>query len=304
MKIFTEGGRGLQCQINRIDEGFTSLGHDIIGDAPESADLVYSNNFWYPSEILALKDNPSFKGKLILNVLDIPVHNIDNLDLNKLKVQLQYADKVTSISEYTEKSLFSWTGHHSTVIYQPIMPVKYARWATSEGPKYRFLFVGRKYDPNKRFGIGVHAMWILGVRPEEVGMIGHETVGWGVNLGQIKTSALNTFYNQADFVFCLGKIEGINLPVIEAMATGCIPVVCNDMTTRQEFLPSEKFPEYDEVDPTPSSIACFVGYLMNNVDKLEKLRNRLYTHYKETLENKFTNQAVASNILKVYDSIK
>lgn len=300
MKIFTEGGRAPQCQVNRIDDGFRELGHELI-DNPSDADLVYSNNFWYPHDLLELKRNGKIKGKLILNVLDIPLHIIEQIDIERLKSELLLADSVTSISEYTKNSLKQWTGFDSDIIYQPIMPV----FKTEEREKslYRFTFIGRKSDVNKRVGIGVHALWILGIKSEEVAMIGNEPIQWGVHLGQVKTNILNKIYNETDFVMCLGKVEGLNLPVIEAMATGSIPVVCNDLTTRYELLPPDLFPEYDAVSPSPSSVAMFISQFLQDNTAKEDFKKRLYQHYQDNLKDKFTSRSVAARITSVYEGL-
>jgi len=299
MKIFTYGGKCEWCQLPQIEKGFVELGHTIT-ETIEEADIIYANNGWY-DEILEKIEKTGALGKCVFNVLDVPKSIHPHFDENKLKRQIGGAHVITSISKFTKNELVKYTGFDSEIIHQPIMPV-YRMW--EERPenldwKWRFLFAGRKYDPNKRVGIGYHALLLLGVESKEVAMIGHENIDWGTNFGLVKKANLNAFYNGADFVMCLGKFEGLNLPVIEAMATGSIPVICNDMTTRQELLPSDVFPEYDEVDPTPSSVAMFIAQFMQDNDAKQKFKNRLHAYYLAHHKEKFSGIAVASKILKL-----
>lgn len=308
MKIFTHGGKCQWCQLPRIEQGFTQLGHTITSD-PTEADLIYSNNPWW-DDLVKLKEQGKISGKIIFNVLDIPLHILHEFDTKKLEKQAASADAITSISQFTSDMLEKHCGIPSEIIYQPVMPVSIANCGTyvtdSEKTRnrYKYAFIGRKYDSNKRIGIGVHALWLLGVKGEEVAMVGNESVQWGQNLGLLDIYDLRLLYHYADFVFCLGKIEGLNLPVIEAMSAGTIPIVCNDMTTRQELLPSDLFPEYDAVEPNASSVAMFIAqFQQDNTKKLE-FKERLYKHYVNNLLEKFLPRTVAEKILTIYNSIK
>lgn len=297
MKILTYGADAAWCQLPRINKGFESLGHQLTSN-PIEADMIYANDFArFGVAIGAHTLNP--KAKLILNVLDVPEHNISDFDLDGTAKLLAMAGAVTSISEFTKFQVKKYFNMESTVIYQPIMPIE----KNNSEKLYKYIFVGRKYDANKRVAIGVHALWLLGVKGEEVGMVGHEPVDWGVRVGLLDESLMSSIYNGADFSLSLGHIEGLNLPVVEAMAAGIIPVVCNDLTTREELLPSSLFPEYNDVSATASSVSLFIARFMQDNDEKQRMKERIYSHYRNNLEEKFKPTSVAQKIIDTYKKL-
>lgn len=304
LKIYTDGALFYAGQQDRINKGFLDLGHELVSN-PEDAELIYSNNPSKERSILVeKKKNGKLKGKLILNILDIPYHIWDNFkqcDLQLWSDELKVSDGITVISDFVKVSVLHTFGFSSDVIYQPIKPI---RKIPATDKKFKYLFIGRKTDPNKNVISGIRALQMLGVEELEVGMIGNENIGWGTYLGAISDEKLNQYYNNADFVFCLGFIEGINLSCVEAMAAGAIPVVLRDLTTREEWLPEEKFPEYLEVSREPVSVVKFLAQFLADNNKMEQMKQRLFNHYKYELEVKFTPTAVAHQILKVFNATK
>lgn len=301
MKICTaSSARGYTCQINRIEKGFEKLGHEITPHVHE-ADLTYVNNPWF-EQVIKDYQECSNKSKLILNVLDIPEHLFPRFDLRKLTTQLSQASAVTTISEFVQSQVKGWVRLPSSVIYQPIMDVKKEEVVRTK--PWRYLFIGRALDENKRTNIGLRALQIVGAANSEVVYVGTEFPGFGDNQAVINEDNLSKVYNSVDFVFCLGKIEGISLPIVEAMACGAIPIVINDLTTRQELLPSEVFPEYDQVAPYPLHVSDFIKKFLNNPEAMIEMKSRLYNFYLEKLQSKFSNEGVASAILKTYESLK
>ena len=300
MKIWTDGARHWAGQVSRIDSGFLKLGHELTHYI-EEADLIYSNNPWW-DEIIQLKIDSKIGGKIIFNVLDIPLHILKEFNLQKLRTQLGYADAVTSISSWTKKELMNHCGIDSSVIYNPIKNVcRDPRVQVT--PFFPFCHVGRRFDANKRASIGLNAVSILGYEQKDVCLVGNEG-GWGTMMGVLSDEKLNVVYNSCSFVLATGKIEGIGLPAIEAIACGAIPVICNDLTTREEFFPSSIFPEYDFVSPNAASIASFLGYLINNKDIAGDFQNRLHDHYLKNWRHKMSGLGVAESILNVYKNIK
>lgn len=290
------------CQISRIEKGFIELGHKITRN-PAEADLIYVNNAFY-DEALNLKRQDSLKNgcRLILNVLDIPTHLLPGFfDLNKLTVQLLQADAITSISEFVRDQIWAYCGVKSEIIYQPIMNIYKLDQKLVQ--THKIIQVGRRSDPNKRVHIGIEALQILGYQEHEVGMIGPEPTVWGDYLGLLTENQLNQKYNSVDYSLSLGKIEGLNLPVAEAMSAGCIPLIFNDLTTREELLPRDLFPEYDDLFPNSLSLVHFISHLESNLEKKEKLKNRLYQHYKQALEEKFKPISVAEKIINIYKTL-
>ena len=298
MKVCTaSSARCPGCQIDRIEDGFLQLGHEITPHIHE-ADLVYVNNAWFDS-VINDKRKGNVKGKIIFNVLDLAPH-ISTFPLEKLIDQLSWADKVTTISKFVQYDLENRTGYKSDVIYQPIKPIY------NNGIKkhpFRFLSVGRLNDPNKRNYLAEETLSLLGIEEKELVNVGSEPVRFGYNWGVASDEILNELYNSVDFVLFFGRSEGIGLPMIEALAAGKIPIICNDLTTRQEFLPSKFFPEYDDCYPNAVSLANFLARFMQDNNFYEEFRARLLTHFIFNIGPNFTNIGVAEKILKVYESI-
>lgn len=300
MKVATWGSRHFGGQVNRIDEGFVSLGHELTPHNHE-ADLIFSNDPAAFDQTLIDRCNGGVRAKVIFNVQDLPLH-IPSFDYAKLKSQLVKADAVTTISEYVQWQVREYLGLDSHVIYQPMKPVRRDPGAQLAERK-RFAHIGRRFDRNKNFAIGVYALQMLGYQPSDIYLVGNET-GWGDYCGVLSDENLNHVYNSVDFVLTLGTIEGLSLPTIEAMACGAIPVVHNGMTTRRELLPPDLFPEYNDMDPTPESVARFIARCANSPkEKMAELKDRLHTHYQTSWAHKLTGRAVAERIVEVARNI-
>ena len=152
MNIRTYGSRFYGGQVDRIDVGFLSLGHELaIRDA--EADIIFSNDPAAFDEILTARCDGGIRGKVIFNVQDIPLH-IPSFGYARLKDQLVKADAVTTISEYVQWQVREYLGLDSSVIYQPMKPVQRDPSAQLRERK-RFAHIGRKSDPNKRHALGV-----------------------------------------------------------------------------------------------------------------------------------------------------
>lgn len=299
MKIATFGAKHWGSQLPRIEQGFVALGHEIV-ETIDSADVIYANNSPY-DQILRDKSAGLLRGKkLIFCCLDVPFH-IRDFDYITLESQLRQADAVCSISKYVRWQLQATFDLDSTIIYQPIKPVSYDPTLRRNWP-YRFLSAGRRSDPNKRSKIWVDALQLLGYSHSQVALVGNEP-GWGDWLGVATDQELNMAYNSVDFVLATGLVEGMCLPVLEAMACGAIPVACRDLTTRNEFLPSDLFPEYDEVDPDPVSIAKFIARYVQDEKATREMKERLRGHFVANWQDKLSGISVARRILEVYERI-
>jgi hypothetical protein len=278
------------CQLPRINNGFKELGL-IESDIPN---FIYSNDPGGHNEAIDFKNKFSPKTKLILNVQDIPLW-IKDYDVNKLINQLKQANAITSISEYTKKCVKE-IGFDSSVIYQPIMNI--FKTMPIENFKSKLLILGRFRDPNKRTKIVLDAFQILGYDlNKDIMAVGPDT---GIPVGE---EILNHFYNATEYVACGGKIEGLLLPCLEALSVGKIPIIFNDLTTRQELLPSDKFPEYDSVNPNSLDLVKFIVSMEGDNDIKEKFKERLFKHYKDNLEEKFKPVSVAKRITEVYEKL-
>lgn len=305
MKVSCYGARFHAGQIDRIEAGFVELGHEIVVD-PRDADLIYSNDTGHCEEVVTMKRRGSLRGKLLITLLDIPEHVLDPTNtraiLAELETTLSAADHVCTISSFVQDQLHRYLKRESSVVFNPIMPITRLPNTTRNG-QARFLSAGRRYDGNKRHTLGVKALQLLGINYGQLGLVGQEYTAWGEHLGVLDETQLNTAYNSVDFVFGLGRIEGMGLPALEGMAAGVIPLLCNDLTTRQEFFPPSVFPEYDEVEPTPPSVARFISRYLTDGDAMIEMKDRLHAHYLAHWAAKLSGKGVAQAIFDVYSTL-
>ena len=97
---------------------------------------------------------------------------------------------------------------------------------------------------------------------------------------------------------CMSESEGMGLPALEAMAVGAIPVLPYNLTTREEFFPSQVFPEYTFVKDSESA-KDFMLTLMQNKEKMIEMKNRITKHFNENWSEKLSGVGVAGKILEV-----
>jgi glycosyltransferase involved in cell wall biosynthesis len=309
LKVKVLGARIVGGQADRIEEGFRAEGCQMV-DRFEECDLCFVNDGGHYQKAIDAKvaGQFHFNAKLILGVLDLCPHCQPPLDLVRLKEQLAHAHAVTTISETVQRDIRARLGLAAHVVYNPTRAVSYARPLPPDH-KHPFvaLFVGRVNDPFKRAALGAAALSILGFGWDDMVTVGREPPHFGgTYAGEVSDEQLSNLYNTADFVMFPSSInEGLGLPMVEAMACGAIPVVCNDLCTRQEFLPSSLFPEYDEVEPNAPSIARFLSRFMGEDGAARKAEfsARLRRHYEEQLAVKLSPKGVAQAILDVYQSL-
>ena len=296
MKIYTSGARHWASQLPRIEAGFIELGHELVKDVT-AADMVYMNNGPY--------ERLSPNAKHIFTCLDVPSHLLPHFDLDGLRRGLGSADAVCSISKFVQWQVKHYLGMDSTVIYQPIKKVYKIAGLELDHHERQPLFaqVGRRFDTNKRYPLAVEALELLHISWTNLALVGSEAAYGGHWSGVMSDTDLNAVYNTVDFVFTLGKIEGLSLPTLESMAAGAIPIVCNDMTTRTEFLPPDLFPEYNDVEPNAKSIANFITRFTSDSQAMNDMKSRLYNHYQTNLARHFAAKAVAEKIIGVYNSL-
>lgn len=232
MKIKTFGAKHFTGQLPRIEEGFRELGHEIV-EGEGSADLVYANDpggFDAAIEYLGPRSDLPL---VIFNIQDIPRHLLPNYDFDKLKKQLSRANRVTSISETTQKDVLEFLDISTSVIYQPVMPVFRKDEKLYE---YDYMICGRNCDPNKRNGLAFD--FISKYHTDaKIAVVGSEYCQFGDYFGVVSNEVLNDLYNSTLFVLCLTKYGGIELTGIEAILAGAFPIVCNDSPVAMEFNP-------------------------------------------------------------------
>jgi hypothetical protein len=282
-KCFGWGGE--TGQIQRIRQGFEKLG---LIESDFSPDFIYSNDVGsHPAAIGMSKMWPN--SKLILNVLDIPEFLLPHgYSLDNTRELLSYADSVTAISEYTQRQVKKFFGLDSKVIFQPCMNVGLG----NSDKMARYLSVGRRYDRNKLYSV-LQDVFTNGLNPEELVEIGPDHGSIGKYVGVISETELSEYYCGADFSFSIGREEGLNLPVCEAAICGCIPVINSHLTTREELLPRDVFPEYNYTETNKESLVKFV----REVDVIS-LSDKLIQYFQSEHKDKFTPVGVAKKILE------
>ena len=305
MKIATFGARFFGGQISRIEEGFIELGHEINFEYP---DLIFSNDPGFYEEAYKLKEkNP--KAKLIFNVLDLPPHYIDgskydisrypyinnpNRDFNPEKIinWLKKVDIITCICEEVKWQIKNWCGFDSAVIFNPIKDVSFLdlplqnKAKNQRGIPYKYLYVGRACDINKRFNLVYQAITKLGDPADSLAIIGSENPGWGDYYGVFEDEVLNYFYNSVEYLMFPSAFKSVGLPALEAVVCQTIPIVTNDDPVTKEF--------WCEIGVDVDKIAESISNPDWNkkAKKFVKDNSGLY-------KQKFNKVTIAANILKL-----
>lgn len=302
MKIFVDGAKFYAGQADRIEAGFVALGHEITPYVSE-ADLLFINDEPHYDQIIADRKAGRLKGNVIFNVLDVPTFLTD-YSVNDLRDKLMNADAVTAISKFTQQEVKKYCMIEPAIVYNPIKTVyRDESWlGVKDQYRIRYLSVGRRSDKNKRSNVWAQALQTLDVDPREVGLVGAEP-GWGNYIGVLDDRSLSYVYASVDFVLATGQWEGLNLPMCEAMACGAIPIICADLSTREEFLPSDLFPEYLDVAPDALSVAKFVARYLNSPEAMAEMKERLYQHYQKNWADKLSGEGVARAIINVYKTL-
>lgn len=277
------GYTGLSGQVQRIVEGWIENGNaifDLNKSALEYPDIIYANDSGFFDQAISLKEKYK-KSILILNVLDLPKKYYPNLNLEEIKNKLNSADIITTISEFSKKQIKDYLNLDAKVIYNPIKNIN----------KYKidrdidFLYIGRLYEQNKRFGLGVNALSILNVTKNQFFIAGPDDPGQGLNyLGEIDDHTLNMLYNRCKFLICPTEYGVLGLPPIEAAICGCVPILCNDNEAAKEFqLVDFSF------NPNPKDLADGIASINNNhLEKLKSIGERLF--------NTLNKNKIAKNI--------
>ena len=287
MKNKTYAARFYADQISRIENGFRELGHEIIDNARE-ADILYSNDLEQID--IAIEDNNKYQTKYIQTLLDVPYHCWNKEDFKRVGQKLSQADQITTISDTVKFQIEKEFGFSSKTIYQPIKPIS----NLSLQKDIEFLMIGRLRDPNKRAALGVELIQkfrrdIPGVRAYTVGS---EDINIeGINhLGILDDTELNNIYNRSKYVLCLGKIEGLNLPIVESICAGSIPISLSDSDVSFEFNP-HAFISKPEVDEIYKKIQKLDFYYEDLVEGVVKPLAEIY-------QEKFSPKSVAARIIE------
>lgn len=286
MKIKTFGAKHFTGQLPRIEEGFKELGHEIVDSS--GVNLVYANDENGAREAVDWLSRTSDYPKVIFNCLDIPEHLFPNYDLKESARIYQRADYITAISQTTKEQLRQFLripGGKIKIIYQPTMPLP----KPNNKYNFKYLLVGRQNDFNKRAKL-FYEYWQIYDKATQVCIVGSENPGFGTWVGIVSTQELSNLYNSTPYVFCGGKYEGIQLPLIEKLIAGNgFPIGMNDCSASMEF--AHEFC----CDPNSQSIAEKVLELNNNAQSYTELQIK----YQKQYAIQFDSKSVASKILNL-----
>jgi len=92
--------------------------------------------------------------------------------------------------------------------------------------------------------------------------------------------------------------EGMGLPALEAMSVGAVPVLPRDLTTREEFFPTQVFPEYEFVKDAETA-KDFMLTLMRDKERMCEMKTRLVNHFERFWRENLNGDGVAKKILEV-----
>jgi len=288
IKVCILGADGYVCQIPRIKEGMEALGHSLSENSP---DLIYANDPRGYVKALNLKKKYP-KAFLILNFLDIPWHrpNIREETAMLASNYFQKADALTTISFKVKKDLEEFYKKEIRVIYNPIKDVFYDKNIQKNNT---FLYVGRVFDPIKRFNLVRESLLKITDGEKKLKVCGLKNPNFGNYLGLIKDDELNKVYNSSKYVLLPSKAEGLGLPMIEGMICGAIPITCSDNLTAKEFSPTKFICE-----PDAQSIVNKIEELDSNYDANRKVALEFGVKYKI----QFDKKTIAKNIIDIFHS--
>ncbi len=285
-------------QIPRLREGFAALGHEHVFDTthPDTA-FVFVGNGPYDN-YLHLRGHK----KLIFNVLDLCPHCHDHDQIvARLKEQLPYADRVTTISETVARELRDKCGVRAEVIYYPSKKITHTGLKKYSGIKA--LCVGRVNDRNKRLGIAVQSLIRAGFNEDEVSIVGPENPFYGRYHGTVSDEALNDLYNSTEYVMMTSANEGIGLTACEGAMAGAIPIVLPTLSTFDEFWAESPLGLHYQRLNSPNDVANLIRALESNPTWKAEVKQDMLGFASLKFRPKFEAKAVASRIIEVYQSI-
>lgn len=292
MNISTFASRFFSDQISRIDIGLTNLNNLVNSD--NIPKLIYSNDQNHFNEAIDCWLKHDKTPKLILNVLDLGRHCKEHGQiLDSLRKTLPISNAVTTISDTVKTQIKELLNIDAYTIYNPIQNVFF----DPNIPKtIDFLAVGRINDPNKNFRLALQAIKAYSGNFDSLHIVGSENPNIGNYEGKVDINKLNYLYNSSKFMLITSFEEGLNLPLQECLATGCIPIVCKHMTTSAEFSPLELL-----VDGDINSICTKIDNINKDYKNVHKY---LIDRYSKKTIDKFSGRQMASNIISIFDSIK
>ena len=161
-----------------------------------------------------------------------------------------------------------------------------------QGEKDRkgMLWSGRLYSPNKRFMLAYEFLKYLGLNNNDFFVVGTEKPPCGTFLCAIHDYDLNYYFNRSLFLLSPSSSEGLNLNLIQAVISRCIPIICNDCSVNFELGLKEFV-----CDPTPMAMADKYYDFLSHYDRYISILDELAPTYE-----KFTLNGVCKKIIELY----
>jgi len=290
--------------------------------------IVYSKNYYkffpfliknnYPCDVFHCTSNEVLwnlrkkKQKKIISILHLFYEKDYNDYLNfkqriyyntmykrYLKKSLPHADKIISISKYTQKRLKELFGYDSEVIYPCIDVNKFKPDSKiRNNEKIRIFFSGNS-SKRKGFDLLPKIMEKLG-RDYELYCTGLRSYNSKFKnmeyLGNLSKEELVKTYNNCDILLSPSRLEGFGLSVAEAMACGK-PCVVTNCSSLPELIDNKGgyLCERDNVNDFAEKIRILA--------KDRKLREKMGKYNKEKIVNKFSFEALKNKYLELYKKI-
>jgi len=280
IKVSILGADGYTCQIPRIKEGMELLDHTLSEECP---DLIYSNDSsGYEKALLLKKKYP--KAYLMLNFLDIPWHmpNIQKQTESLVKNYFLKADVITTISFKVKKDIGKFYDKKIHVIYNPIKDVYFDGNIKKNNT---FLYVGRAFDPVKRFNLVRESLLKIKDGEKNIKICGSQNPNFGNYLGVIKDQELNKLYNSSKYVLLPSSSEGI--------ICGAIPITCSDNLTAKEFSPADFICKPD---------AQSIVNKLTELNKEYEAKRELALKFGKKYKIQFDKKNIATNIINLFNS--
>lgn len=285
MKIKLFGYLGQLSPIPLFRTAFTELGHEVIDNG--EPDLIYDTTGGADGFMEYKAQYP--RAKTISTLLNADINN-PNWEAEKFGRIMKSVDVAVTVSESTKKDIKDRIGVDCKVIYFPMREVKPLNL------EYRgidFIYIGRLYNPEKRFNIIKPALLSLNYPYQNLVVVGPERVDGPYCTGFIADEDLNVILNSARFTLCPCWHEG-SMSMLEAVVCGSFPICCTDNEWTYEFGLQDFAAE-----PSPTGIAKKIFDINQDIKGYKDKLNALIPNIKE----KCDKINVAKRVIDLYNSL-
>ena len=213
-----------------------------------------------------------------------------------LKKSLPYADKIISISKYTQKKLKEEFDYDSEVIYPCIDTEMFKPNSKMDSNKIKILYSGN-FSKRKGFDLLPKIMERLDNNFELycTGLRSQDKKFNRINyLGKLDKNGLIKAYNDSDIFLSTSRLEGFGLSVAEAMSCGK-PCVVTNCSSLPELIDDKGgfLCERDNVEDFVQKIKILSD------DK--RLREEMGKYNRKKVISKFSFNILRGKYLKLYD---